>query len=96
MFISLFIFATSFLYNLWNNDQYSPKIMIIGDVHGCYDELCVGDEVFLKDYTLHQADSVLEIAFNQYYEKSFVTTKFSNKRVIRIGITIRESIGSIN
>ena len=44
----------------------------------------VGD-VYLKDYTLHQADSMLEIAFNKFYEKSFVTTKFANKRVTVLG-----------
>jgi len=54
----------------------------------------VGD-VYLKDYTLHQADSVLEIAFNQYYEKSFVTTKFANKRVTVLG-TITQVVPLIN
>ena len=44
----------------------------------------VGD-IFLKGFTLHQADSVLELAFNQFYEKSFVTTKFANKRVVVLG-----------
>ncbi len=54
----------------------------------------VGD-IFLKDYTLHQADSVLEIAFNRYYEKSFVTTKFANKRVTVLG-TITQIVPLIN
>jgi polysaccharide export outer membrane protein len=38
-------------------------------------------------FTLHQADSLLEKAYNNFYAEPFVETKFVNKRVIVLGAT---------
>lgn len=44
----------------------------------------VGD-IYLKGYTLKQADSVLTIAYNKFYNDSYVITKMLNKRVLVFG-----------
>ncbi len=41
--------------------------------------------IHLEGLTLHQADSLLENAYNNYYVEPFVETKFVNKRVIVLG-----------
>jgi polysaccharide export outer membrane protein len=43
--------------------------------------------VKLEGFTLHQADSLLEKAYNNFYAEPFVETKFVNKRVIVLGAT---------
>jgi polysaccharide biosynthesis/export protein len=46
----------------------------------------VGD-VALAGYTLYQADSLLALAYADYYKEPFVITRFVNKRVIVLGAT---------
>ena len=41
--------------------------------------------IYLKGYTLHQADSLLAQAFTEYYKDPFVITRFLNKRVTVLG-----------
>jgi len=41
----------------------------------------------LDGYTLRQADSLLSIAYNNYYVDPFVNVRFANKRVIVLGAT---------
>jgi polysaccharide export outer membrane protein len=43
--------------------------------------------VKLEGFTLAQADSLLEKAYNNFYAEPFVETKFLNKRVIVLGAT---------
>lgn len=44
-------------------------------------------EVQLEGYTLHQADSLLARAYNEFYKETFVITRFVNKRVVVLGAT---------
>ncbi|MFN6943721.1 MAG: polysaccharide biosynthesis/export family protein [Cytophagaceae bacterium] len=44
----------------------------------------VGD-IYLKGYTLYQADSILEIEYEKFYRDVFVSTKLVNKRVVVLG-----------
>ena len=39
-------------------------------------------EIFLENLTLDQADSLLEIKFEEFYEQPFVRTRYSNKKVV--------------
>lgn len=39
----------------------------------------------LEDFTLYQADSILQVAYSQYYKDAFVYTKYLNKRVFILG-----------
>jgi polysaccharide biosynthesis/export protein len=39
----------------------------------------------LADFTLNQADSILQIAYSEYYKDAFVYTKYLNKRVFILG-----------
>ncbi|MDJ1468443.1 polysaccharide biosynthesis/export family protein [Xanthocytophaga flava] len=41
----------------------------------------------LEGYTIRQADSLLSVAYNNYYVDPFVNVKFANKRVIVLGAT---------
>lgn len=41
----------------------------------------------LEGYTLRQADSLLSVAYNNYYVDPFVNVKFASKRVIVLGAT---------
>jgi len=41
----------------------------------------------LEGFTLRQADSLLSVAYNNYYVDPFVNVKFANKRVIVLGAT---------
>lgn len=50
-----------------------------------YVKLPMVGEVELAGLTLHQADSVLELAYVRFYEEPFVNTRFDNKRVIVLG-----------
>lgn len=43
------------------------------------------DYVKLSGYTLLEADSVLQIAYSQYYEQPFVVTRVTNNRIIVLG-----------
>ncbi|MGY2131281.1 polysaccharide biosynthesis/export family protein [Hymenobacter sp. HD11105] len=43
------------------------------------------DYVKLSGYTLLEADSVLQIAYSQYYEQPFVVTRVTNNRIIILG-----------
>ncbi len=42
-------------------------------------------KILLEGYTLRQADSLLSVAYNNYYVDPFVNVKFANKRVIVLG-----------
>lgn len=48
--------------------------------------------VMLQGLTLQQADSVLEKAYTDFYVEPFVSTKYSNKRVIILGATASQVI----
>jgi polysaccharide biosynthesis/export protein len=39
----------------------------------------------LADFTLNQADSILQIAYSEFYRDAFVYTKYLNKRVFILG-----------
>jgi hypothetical protein len=41
--------------------------------------------VKISGYTLLEADSVLQIAYSQYYEQPFVVTRVTNSRIIVLG-----------
>jgi polysaccharide biosynthesis/export protein len=47
--------------------------------------LPVVGEVYLKNYTITQADSVLVKAFLPFYEEPFVLTRYLNKRITVLG-----------
>lgn len=44
-------------------------------------------EIRLEGYTLNQADSLLALAYNEFYKDTFVLTRFVNKRVVVLGAT---------
>ncbi len=53
-------------------------------------------EIYLQGYTLNQADSILEAAYNEFYKGSFVITRFVNKRVVVLGATGGQVIPLLN
>ncbi len=59
-----------------------PKFIVQPD--GCV-RFPMIDPVKLEGYTLLQADSVLQLAYDKFYTDVFVKTKYLNKRVIVLG-----------
>ncbi|QNP54074.1 polysaccharide biosynthesis/export family protein [Hymenobacter qilianensis] len=43
------------------------------------------ENIKLSGYTLLEADSVLQVAYSQYYEQPFVVTRVTNNRIIVLG-----------
>lgn len=67
--------------------QNPVRYLIQGD--GSVDLPLLGNTL-LAGYTLHQADSLLATKYNEFFKECFVTTNYSNKRVIVfVGATAR-------
>lgn len=52
--------------------------------------------IYLQGYTLHQADSLLARAYNEFYKESFVITRYVNKRIVVLGATGGQVIPLLN
>ena len=72
--------------NMRNQTQGRPQPDYLVQQNGEVMLPIVG-EVKLGGLTLLQADSLLSLAYQQYYKEPFVLTHYSNKRVIVLGAT---------
>jgi polysaccharide export outer membrane protein len=62
-----------------DNPLNSPHFLIQGDGTAL---LPMVGKVYLENFTLNQADSVLNIQYSNHYKDVFVRTRYNNKRVI--------------
>jgi polysaccharide export outer membrane protein len=62
-----------------NQENRGPRFLVQDDGYVKLPQLGM---VKLEGYTLIQADSVLENAYNNFYVEPFVNTNFANKRVV--------------
>ena len=75
------------------NSRVNPRYLV--QENGMVRLPMVG-EINLKGYTLHQADSVLAKAFNEFYKETFIITRYVNKRVVVLGATGGQVIPLLN